>query len=627
MRARKLLPGFSILSVLLCAAASFAQTPSPVPLISQVTPPSLSPAPTPTQIVQFSLTISGANFPSNAVVKLTLPEGPSIYAASASVNATGTQIVAQFNTTLPRPAVYTVTVANGVNNPTRVSNVFYLPVTPAATTVGIGQTLNGFVAGMPSAMAIGDFNGDGYPDIAVVSQNSNTVSILLGAPGGIFNPGASYPSGNLPSGIVAADLNGDGVLDLAFTNADDNTVSILLGNGDGTFRLGTTISDPGVYPTHLVAADFNTDGALDLAVINVCGPGTGTCFPQAGLGTPGSVTLLLGNGDGTFTVSANSPVTGIFPSAIVAADLNADGAIDLVVANQISNTLTLLMGNGDGTFTGAADVPTRNGPTAMAVADFNNDGKLDLAVTNSVDQSVSVFLNQNCGASGSGCTFATNSLLTGTNPIAVSAADMNADGYVDLVVLNVNNTVTVILNNEAAFAPSIPVYPFTFSTNAGQSAPDLAIADFNGDGRLDMATLNQSGSYSLLLQTAVPQVVLTSGNTSPTYGFAVTFTANVNPSLGAQPTGTVTLFDGTFSLGAVSLSGKYRLAPDHRDVQRGRQLFVQHFSGCDGDGEPGANDADAEQQCEHRCVRAALYSFRNGAAADLGNTHRHGEFL
>jgi len=203
MRARKLLPGFSILSVLLCAAASFAQTPSPVPLISQVTPPSLSPAPTPTQIVQFSLTISGANFPSNAVVKLTLPEGPSIYAASASVNATGTQIVAQFNTTLPRPAVYTVTVANGVNNPTRVSNVFYLPVTPAATTVGIGQTLNGFVAGMPSAMAIGDFNGDGYPDIAVVSQNSNTVSILLGAPGGIFNPGASYPSGNLPSGIVA----------------------------------------------------------------------------------------------------------------------------------------------------------------------------------------------------------------------------------------------------------------------------------------------------------------------------------------------------------------------------------------------------------------------------------------
>ena len=575
MRASKLLPGFSILSVLLCAAASFAQTPSPVPLVSQVTPPSLSPAPTPTQIVKFSLTISGANFPSNAVVKLTLPEGPSIYAASASVNTTGTQIVAQFNTTLPRPAVYTVTVANGVNNPTRVSNVFYLPVTPAATTVGISQTLNGFLTGMPSAMAIGDFNGDGNPDIAVVSQNSNTVSILLGAPGGIFNPGASYPTGNLPSGIVAADFDGDGVLDLAFTNAGDNTVSILLGNGDGTFHLGTTISDPGVYPTHLVAADFNADGALDLAVINVCGPGTGTCFPQAGLGSPGSVTLLLSNGDGTFTVSANSPATGVFPSAIAAADLNADGAIDLVIANQISNTLTLLMGNGDGTFTAAADVPTRNGPTAMAVADFNNDGKLDLAVTNSVDQSVSVFLNQNCGAAASGCTFATNSLLTGKNPIAVSAADMNADGYVDLVVLNGNdNTVTVIPNNEAAFAPSIPVYPVMFSAGA----LGLAIADFNGDGRLDMITLIPSGGYSLLLQTSVPQVVLTSGNASPPYGSVVTFTANVNPSIGVQPTGTVTLFDGTFSLGTVWLSG-YQAYFEISTLNTGSHQITARYNG------------------------------------------------
>ena len=559
MRTARLLRGLSIVSLLFCAADDFGQTPPPsaVPLITEVTPPSLAPAPTSTQIVQFSLTIVGANFPSNPVVKLTVPQGPSIYAASASVNATGTQIVANFNTTLPRPAVYWVTVANAVNNPTRVSNIFDLPVTPPANTIAVSQTSTGFLSGLPEAVAVGDLNGDGIPDIAVVSQNTNTLSILMGVPGGLFNAGASYPTGNLPSGIVAADFNGDGILDLAFTNANDKTVSILLGNGDGTFRPGTTISDPGVYPTHLVGADFNGDGALDLAVINVCGPGTGTCSPQAGLGSPGSVTLLLGNGDGTFTVSANSPATGVFPSAIAAADLNGDGAIDLVIANQISNTLTLLMGNGNGTFTAAADVPTKSGPSAIAIADFNNDGKLDLAVANSSDKSVSVFLNQNCGMPASSCTFTANyGVSTGNNPIAVSAADMNADGYVDLVILNgSDNTVTVIPNNEAAFAPFIPIYPVTFSTNGGPNALGLAIADFNGDGRLDMVTLNQSGSYSLLLQTSVPQVVLTSSNTSPPYGLAVTFTANVNPSIGVQPTGTVTLLDGTFSLGTVWLSG------------------------------------------------------------------------
>jgi hypothetical protein len=214
MRTSKLSRGLSALCLLFWATASFGETPYPnaVPQISQVTPPSLAPAPTSSQIVQFSLTIVGANFPSNAVVKLTVPGGPSIYAASSSVNGTGTQIVAQFNTTLPRPAVYAVTVANAVNNATRVSNVFYLPVTPSANTVEVSQSSTGFLSGVPQALAVGDFNGDGYPDIAVVSQNSNTVSILLGAPGGIFNPGASYPTGNLPSGIVAADLNGDGVL-------------------------------------------------------------------------------------------------------------------------------------------------------------------------------------------------------------------------------------------------------------------------------------------------------------------------------------------------------------------------------------------------------------------------------
>src|SRR5260370_38218408 len=88
-------------------------------------------------------------------------------------------------------------------------------------------------------MAAGDFNGDGNVDLAFVSQNTNTVSILVGTFGGTFNPGAAYPTGNKPSGIVAADFNGDGELDLAVPNSTDNTITILLGNGDGKFLTGT----------------------------------------------------------------------------------------------------------------------------------------------------------------------------------------------------------------------------------------------------------------------------------------------------------------------------------------------------------------------------------------------------
>ena len=560
MRIIRYLGSVCVLAMLLCCSVALGQAApaAAVPFISQVTPPSLAPAQNPSLIVQFSLTILGANFPPNAVVKLTLPQGPSLYAASASVNAAGSQIVAQFNTSLPRPAVYTVTVTNAVNNPTAVSNVFYLPVTPPATTVGISQNSSQFLTGSPSAMATGDFNGDGNVDVAFVSQNTNTVSILLGTFGGTLSSGAAYPTGNLPSGIVAADFNGDGVLDLAVTNSADNTITVLLGNGDGTFRPGTTINDTGTYPTQIVAADFNGDGHLDLAVLNVCGRTIVSCAPQTGGAGPGAVLVLLGNGDGTFSVSSPSPATGNFSSAMAAADLNSDGAIDLVVTNEDGTNATVLMGNGDGTFTPTqSGVVTGVGSSAIAIADFNGDGKLDIAVANVYSNTVSIFLNQNCGFPAVDCTFSSTptSFPVGRNPSAIAAGDMNADGFVDLVVANLSgNSISVLLGDgTGGFTAVVPQQAANFSTGSDPIA--IALADFSGDGRLDVVTANWQGSYSILTQMAVPQVVLTIGNPFPTYGMSVTYTVNVIPSLGAQPTGTVTLYDGTNSLGTVALSG------------------------------------------------------------------------
>ena len=563
MQTSRLLRGLSILCLVFCAASSFSQTQPPfaVPLISQVTPASIPPSSSPNLIVQFTLNIIGANFPANPVVKLTVPEGPSMTAAAVNVNSTGTEINAFFNTTLPRAAVYTITVSNPSNNPAEVSNAFYLPITPSASTVGITRTQSQALSGAQIAMASGDFNRDGNPDIAVVSQNPNVVSIFLGNFGGGLNAGASYPVGNTPSGIVAADFNGDGLLDLAITNAQDNTITILLGNGDGTFQQGTTVSDPGTYPTKIVAADLNGDGHIDLAVLNLCGPIPIACAPQAGPTGPGAMLVLLGNGDGTFSASPSSARTGQDSSisAIATADLNGDGAVDLLVANQFDNSVTLLMGNGDGTFTPTqSPVLTGHGPSAIVVGDFNGDGKLDFAVPNFYDGTVSVFLNQNCaGLPAVVCSFTQSAqvLTVGTYPDAIAAADLNADGFVDLVVANYGaNDVNVLLGDGTGNFSGGP-QPGSLVFNTDPQSFALTLADFSGDGRLDILTLNGAPSFSLLTQTAVPQVVLSLSNPFPVYGQGMTYTAQVNPSFGAQPTGTVTFFDGSTSLGTATLSG------------------------------------------------------------------------
>ena len=172
----------------------------------------------------------------------------------------------------------------------------------------------------------GDFTGNGNLDLAVATGTENTVAILVGNGDGTFQSAVSYPVGNNPDAIVAGDFNGGGKLDLAVANAYDNTVSILIGNGDGTFRPAVErpvgLNYPGENgPDAIVAGDFNGDGRLDLAVANY---------------NTGTVSILLGNGDGTFRAPVDYS-TGLYttPDAIAAGDFNGDGRLDLAVASTI----------------------------------------------------------------------------------------------------------------------------------------------------------------------------------------------------------------------------------------------------------------------------------------------------
>jgi hypothetical protein len=336
----------------------------------------------------------------------------------------------------------------------------------------------------PRATAVADFNGDGVLDLVVANQDSNTISVLLGAGDGTFQKPVDFEAGKGPFYVAAGDLNGDGKLDLVVANSADNTVSVLLGNGDGTFQKSRAWP-AGHSPHAVILADFNGDGKLDIAVVNA-----GKVADEKN----GSVSVLLGKGDGTFDDALHFE-TGLYSCHLAVADINGNGKLDLAVANHYSNTISVLLGNGDGTFRAAVNFPAGDGPHQVAVADVSGDGKLDLAVANHSSNTISVLLGN-----GDGTFQPAMSYPTGKQPAAVAAADFNGDGIIDLVVANRGSrTVSVLLGQGGGtFQPAV-AFPMSFQPNG------LAVADLNRDGAPDVVVTNHSdGNLSVFLNKSGP---------------------------------------------------------------------------------------------------------------------------
>ncbi len=322
-----------------------------------------------------------------------------------------------------------------------------------------GKAKNFAVGDKPNSIAIGNFNGDAKRDIAVANSGSNNVSVLLGHGDGTFGAATSFPVGSDERSIAVGDFNNDTSRDLAVANTTG--VSVLLGNGHGTFGAATSFP-AGINPRSVVVGNFNGDANLDLAVANGgaidCGSRLGRDAQmrrRSCTGGFGTVSVLLGHGDGSFGATTNFPVGSMtYPVSMVLGNFNGDAKPDLALVDFFPNAngVSILLGKGAGAFGKAKGFPVGSNPNSIAVGDINQDSRDDLAVTSTdPPKSVSVMLGRGGGSFGAARNFSTGAGGFGV-PTAVAIGNLNAGSNPDLAVAvsssgaGARNRAAVLLN-------------------------------------------------------------------------------------------------------------------------------------------------------------------------------------
>lgn len=341
----------------------------------------------------------------------------------------------------------------------------------------------------PNDLVVGDFNGDGIPDLAAPDSATGSVAVFLGKGDGTFQAAkfASTGQGTMPLALAAGDFNGDGKLDLAVALGNQGAIAILLGNGDGSFQPPRVVPIAGsglYYPVALTVGDFNHDGRLDIA----------TADNSVG------ASLLLGNGDGTFQpYKLLGSSSG--PTWIASGDFNGDGNLDLAVTTS-ANTVDISLGNGDGMFAKYTSVATGSGtnPQSVAVADLDGDGNLDLVVACYGANAAGVLLGN-----GDGTFLPIELYAAGAGPIAVTVGDLNLDGIPDLVVTNLKaNSLSLFEGNgDGTFLP-LPGY----STTSGSQPAASVIADLDAEGTPEIVSVLYGSSALYVLEPERMQGVL-----------------------------------------------------------------------------------------------------------------------
>jgi hypothetical protein len=347
-------------------------------------------------------------------------------------------------------------------------------------------------------------NVDGGVDLATANADFNTLTVLTNDGSGNFVSNATYAVGSYPNSVAAADVNGDGYVDLICANQMGNTLTVLTNDGRGGFALNATytVGNTNVtqqYAFSVVATDVNGDGYEDL-VCSLCNSVTN------------SLIVLTNNGSGGF-ILFSSPGVGFAGGnygvqSVTAADVNGDGKVDLIAANYQNNSLSVLTNNGSGGFalssTPILNVPTAN-PASVTAIDVNGDGKVDLVTANPGGlggHTLTLLTNNGTG----GFVLETNIpvIQSFVHPVFVTAVDVNGDSKVDLICANqgdpgAGSSVEVLTNNGSG--------GFVLATNiamGGSGANWIVAADFNRDGKMDIASANRySNSVSVFFNASI----------------------------------------------------------------------------------------------------------------------------
>lgn len=281
----------------------------------------------------------------------------------------------------------------------------------------------------PYETTAADYNGDGYPDLAVELFGTSDktivgteIDVFINKGDATFKPLVAYATGQKPRAVVSGDMNGDGKQDLIVANSIDNSAGILLGKGDGTF--GPRKDFLAGTNTHgVVVADFNKDGKLDVALANN--------------GPTGAINVLLGKGDGTLAETIQYEA-GAGTFSIDAGDLNGDGYPDLVTANERAKSVGVLLNTSKGTFNKPMDYSTSSkqsgGSLSVTVGDLNKDGRLDVlsSVSNIRAETEGGFTDILFG-NGDGTLQAPLTVATGSGTYDAAIADFDGDGVMDFV--------------------------------------------------------------------------------------------------------------------------------------------------------------------------------------------------
>lgn len=510
----------------------------------------------------------------------------SSWSSAESLTVTGKYPTATTMTAVPSPATVAIRgYVSSIGSPATGKLNFIdsaNPLLPLATLTVGSPTLT-FDAVGPTASFIGvvaDFNRDGRLDQLAYGPDFSTV-VYFGNGDGTFSLGPANPTPITDPGTIAVgDFNNDDIPDLAVENIDTGTVSIFLGKGDGTLTAGGSFSPP--VANSLSVGDLNNDGNADLilssSVVTTIWLGDGkggfTMAPPSTQPLPTSeafappvivtdlngdrkadlvfnvgnyIDVRLGNGDGTF-VEAPAGVPMRFVgncTGVVVADFNGDGKPDLAVADsgdpELPGGVFLLLGNGNGTFGSPDFAPAYIGgefPESLALGDFNGDGKVDLAEDDGYQQ-VETFMGNGDGTFVNGSSFYSN-----TSYDSIFAADFNNDGLSDLF-LSFTNAISL-----AEWRPSVALGGLTLTGSLGIHNVSVS---YEGDALHDPSV---SASTALQGPKAATAVALAASPTPIAPGQAMQLVATISPSVagGDKPAGTVTFSNGPNALSVVPVS-------------------------------------------------------------------------